>query len=465
MVKPLDYLQKNSDWLICENSYQFYYIAQELYSKLTQSFPPDNPPKIILAEREPVKFLASFIAACAANCPVFLCNPDWGKQEWEQVLELVQPDLILGIAKPDYYQFPISSSPFLLPHSIMIPTGGSSGKIKFTIHTWETLMASVTGFKQYFNVKHINSFCILPLYHVSGLMQFIRSLTTNGKLIITTLKTLEIGENYNINPSDFFISLVPTQLQRCLQNPQITQWLSKFNTVLLGGAPAWDELLETARLNKTRLAPTYGMTETASQIATLKPDDFLQGKASSGQILPHAQVIINNENGEILNVNQIGNIQIKASSLALGYYPQIWKNQDYFSVDDLGYLDAAGYLNIIGRNSDKIITGGENVYPAEIEAAIRKTQLVNDVCVIGIPDQYWGQAVTAIYIPQNSSISDLEIQAQLKNQLTKYKIPKYWLSLPTLPRNHQGKINRQVLQNIAQEFLKTNQQLQHISGK
>ncbi len=331
----------------------------------------------------------------------------------------------------------------------MIPTGGSSGQIKFAIHTWETLTASVQGFTKYFQLKQINSFCVLPLYHVSGLMQFMRSFTTGGKLAITSFKTIESAQKLQINYSDFFISLVPTQLQRCLQNPELTEWLAQFKTVLLGGAPAWPELLKKAKFHQIRLAPTYGMTETASQIATLKPDDFLNGKIGSGQILPHAQVTIRNQQGEILSSHQIGNITIKAKSLALGYYPQIEENQDYFLVDDLGFLDEQGYLNIVGRNSDKIITGGENIYPIEIESAIQATQMVIDVCVIGLPDKQWGQVLTALYIPKNSNTSNLEIETLLKNKLSKFKIPKYWIPQQNLPRNSQGKINRQQLQQIA----------------
>ncbi|MFW9264214.1 2-succinylbenzoate--CoA ligase [Nostoc sp. CALU 546] len=459
MERPLDCLNNlvQNDWLIGYSSHQFNQIAQELYLELTQLSACGTPPKIILSEREPLRFLASFIAACAANCPVFLCNHDWGKQEWQQVFDLVQPDIILGMGNREWgigngnnYQCPI---PNALCPLIMIPTGGSSGQIKFAIHTWETLISSVQGFTEYFELKQVNSFCVLPLYHVSGLMQFMRSFTTAGKLSIQPFKAVESGQILNIKQSEFFISLVPTQLQRLLQNPELTEWLSQFNTVLLGGAPAWNELLEKARFHHIRLAPTYGMTETASQIATLKPDDFLSGKISSGKILPHAKVTICNQQGEILNSNQIGNITIHAQSLALGYYPKNRENKTDFQVDDLGFLDEQGYLNIVGRNSDKIITGGENIYPAEIESAILSTQLVADICIIGIPDKHWGQALTAIYIPNKSDTSALKIQTLLKDKLSKFKIPKYWIPQENLPRNSQGKINRQKLQQIATEFL------------
>ncbi len=456
-----------TDWLICDDNHQFSQRTEELYLELKQLSKRGNPPKIILAEREPVRFLAGFIAACAAHCPVFLCNPDWVKQEWQQVFDLVQPDVIWGMGHERYEAMPNSQSP--MPNSIMIPTGGSSGQIKFAIHTWETLMASVQGFTEYFLLNQVNSFCVLPLYHVSGLMQFLRSFTTGGKLAILPFKEVESSKIYNIQPSEFFISLVPTQLQRLLQNPQLTEWLSKFETVLLGGAPAWNELLEKARYHKIRLAPTYGMTETASQIATLKPDDFLSGKVNSGKILPHARVTICNCDGEILKTNQIGNIRIQSQSLFIGYYVSYLASKDktepinstfpanpenqnllkYLQVDDLGFLDQQGYLIIVGRSSDKIITGGENVHAIEIESAIRATEMVVDVYVIGVPDKSWGQAVTAIYIPKNSNTSTLEIKSLLKDKLSKFKIPKHWIPIPTLPRNPQGKINRQQLQQIA----------------
>jgi O-succinylbenzoic acid--CoA ligase len=445
MKQPLDYLQnlKNQDWLISNNSQYFYQIATELYLQLSQLSTQEKPRKIILAEREPVRFLASFIAACAAKCPVFLCNPDWGKNEWQQVFDLVQPDIVWGLDNISF-QPPIANYQSPITNYIMIPTGGSSGKIKFAIHTWETLTASVQGFTEYFQLNAVNSFCILPLYHVSGLMQFMRSFTTGGKLVISPFKEVKSYQLPNINVSDFFISLVPTQLQRLLQNPQLTQWLSQFQTVLLGGAPPWNELLEKARFHQIRLAPTYGMTETASQIATLNPDDFLNGKINSGHILPHAKITID---------NLTENLNIQAKSLALGYYPQLWTNPGHFLVDDIGFLDSEGYLHIIGRTSNKIITGGENIYPAEIESAIRKTNLIIDVCVIGIPDKYWGQALTAIYLPKHPNTSTLEIETQLKNQLSKFKIPKYWIPLSNLPRNGQGKINRQQIQGIAEDFL------------
>lgn len=456
MEEALTYLQQRAgdDWLIGYDSRKLYQLSEQLFLQLTQQSNRGTKLKILIAESAPVRFLASFIAACTANCDIFLCNPNWVEQEWQQVFNLVQPDLILGkqpqgklpITHP---QFPITHSQLTIPSRIMIPTGGSSGKIRFAIHTWETLMASVGGFYQYFENKQINSFCVLPLYHVSGLMQFMRSFTTGGRMVILPFKDMVAGEGKHIDIQSFFISLVPTQLARLITHDW-AEWLSKFQAILLGGAPAWGELLEQARRYNIPLAPTYGMTETASQVVTLKPETFLAGNNSCGQILPHAQVTIRSSRGEILGANQTGIITIQADSLALGYYlpgetlnPQ--STIPNLKSDDLGFFDDQGYLNIVGRSSNKIITGGENVFPAEVEAAIQATQLVTDVCVTGLPDSHWGQIVTAVYVARSQAVSPAILQTAIEDKLTKYKRPKHWVALESLPRNFQGKVNYEEL--------------------
>jgi len=505
MAVALDYLQKLSNspqnnWLISagENSGRshssdnFLSLAQNYYQELNPFIAQNLTPKILINDRNPVRFLAKFLATTAAELPVFLGNPQWGIQEEQQAEKLVQPNFIWT----DKLLPTTNAILELQPSRIMIPTGGSFGVVKFAMHTWQTLSASVTGLQSYFQISVINSFCILPVYHVSGLMQFMRSLLTGGKLVITTSKYLESGINLAIDPQDFFISLVPTQLQKLLANPATSTWLSQFQAVFLGGAAPWQALLDQARKLQIPLALTYGMTETASQIATLKPQDFLAGNNTCGQVLPHAQIfiqvpllkgdlggshLVDTDNTKATNT---GAIAIQSSSLALGYYPNLWEknpNFEIFETDDLGYLDTQGYLSIIGRRSLMIVTGGEKVFPPEVEAVILATKLVQDICVLGLPDLYWGEIVAAFYVPINSAMNsqvnlelnlelnlksnldvatelnsqvnlklNLEeieeaIAAHLTNHLAKYKHPKIWLCVEKLPRNSQGKINYQHL--------------------
>ena len=398
--------------------------------------------KVFIVEDNPIKFLAAFMAGVIAGVDLFLCDPAWQQREWQQVLSLVKPDLILGkltVALSTTKIWNAWRSHLPDRPLIMIPTGGTSGKIRFAMHSWETLSASVNGFQKYFNCQNINSFCTLPLYHVSGLMQFMRSFITGGELVLCPYKAVETVE-LNLDTRDYFISLVPTQLQVLIES--IPDWLSRFKTVLLGGAPAGRSLLDTAREYNILIAPTYGMTETASGIVTLKPADFIAGNNSSGRILPHARVTLKPID------NKIGSIAISSASLCLGYYPQLFTSTTLVT-DDLGYFDRDGYLHLVGRNSHKIITGGENVFPAEVEAAIFATGLVTDVCVIGIRDRKWGQAVTAVYVPRSNFDLD-RVKQQVRSQLANYKQPKKWIKVDRLPRNNRGKINYQQLKAIAE---------------
>jgi o-succinylbenzoate---CoA ligase len=409
-------------------------------------------PRILLAQRDPIDFLAGFMAACIKEYPVFLGNPNWSPQEWQQVLNLTQPHQIWGHLPISAEVHPLDPTDKALRDWIMIPTGGSSGGIKFTIHTWQTLSASVSGFQSFFcDGQPIHSCCVLPLYHVSGLMQFLRSLLTNGQLIILPFAELLSGQAAQkettdflqqncTEPSDFFLSLVPTQLQRLLEGQSRIPWLQQFHTILLGGAPAWPPLLEQAKTLQLKLAPTYGMTETASQIVTLKPHEFLQGNLSTGCTLPHAQITIQDAKGLALDNPQAGNITIQAQSLFQGYYPQFLSTHTWMT-DDVGYLDAQGYLHIVGRNSRKILSGGENIFPEEVEAALYATGLVQDVCVLGLADTQWGEAVTALYVPITKTQTPRAFKTALEKSLSHYKHPKRWICVDEIPRSAQGKVD------------------------
>ena len=429
------------------------------YLDLLQPFTAANQfPRILLVQSAPIEFLAAFTAACIADCPVFLGNPAWSQAEWEQVGALVQPHLVWGTL-PTPVRINQSSPDIAQRGWIMIPTGGSSGGIKFAIHTWQTLSAAVAGFQTFFcEGQPIHSCCVLPLYHVSGLMQFLRSFLTGGQFVILHF-VVDLSSSQSV-PSDLanflersisglrsrFLSLVPTQLQRLLEGQSHLPWLQEFSTILLGGAPAWPALLEQGRALGLNLAPTYGMTETAAQIATLRPAEFLQGHPSSGRCLPHAQVTVQSAEGRTLGNSQIGVITVQAKSLFHGYYPEFINDKDW-TTDDVGFLDSESYLSIVGRNSRKILSGGENIFPEEVEAALLATKLVREVCVIGIQDSQWGEAVTALYVPIDPSQSEVEarLKAALRQTLSRYKHPKRWICVDCIPYSAQGKLNYRLL--------------------
>jgi o-succinylbenzoate---CoA ligase len=373
-----------------------------------------QPNFILIETHNPIEFIANLMAGCRWGIPIFVCNAQWGTAEWEQVSILT--------AQVNHRQH---------QHLIMIPTGGSTGQIKFATHTWETLSASVWGFQEFYGVDKINAVCTLPLYHVSGLMQLLRSILTDGKLLIVDFQQICTDPNLissQIELNCYFISLVPTQLAKLLDLD--SRWLAQFQTILLGGASPSMELLTHARNMQLPLALTYGMTETASQVTSLKPAEFLAGKNSCGQVLPHAKIKL---------ISPDGKIKIEAKSLMLGYFPHGSIAPD-FQTDDLGSFDLDDYLTILGRTSSKIITGGENVFPIEVVNAIMETDLVADAWVVGLPDQYWGQIVVAIYVENNIPVSGDILSKAIAGKISKYKIPKHWISVNLIPRNPLGKV-------------------------
>jgi o-succinylbenzoate---CoA ligase len=407
-------------WLVNYDGELIINQAAQKLAELTRS--PAN--FLLISTPDPIEFIASLMAGWRSGVSIFLCNPLWGEAEWIQVAKLT--------AQVDSQQH---------QHTIMIPTGGSSGEIKFAIHTWSTLSASAWGFQEFYQVTEINSICTLPLYHVSGLMQLVRSILTDGKLVIVDFKQFcEDPQIINqLDLTDYFISLVPTQLTKLLDLD--AQWLTQLQTILIGGAPPSMELLVKARKAKLPLALTYGMTETASQITSLKPAEFLAGNNSCGRVLPHVKIELGSPDREI---------KISAKSLMLGYFPTL-DSLTYFQPDDLGLFDADGYLTILGRTSSKIITGGENVLPIEVVNVIMATGLVADVWVVGCPDRYWGQVVVAIYVEKDRPITGDLITQAIVGQISKYKIPKQWIAIDCIPRNALGKVLIHELEILLQQ--------------
>jgi o-succinylbenzoate---CoA ligase len=429
--------QLQAGWLISHDGAVIIDRAEQLVTKFSQT----RPNFISIATADPSEFIAQLMAGTRLGLPIFLGNPRWGAVEWAQVASLTLQ------VEPQHQ------------HLIMIPTGGSSGVIKFVTHTWATLSASVWGFQEFYDLTVINTICTLPLYHVSGLMQLCRSLLTDGKLVIVDFRELCNKLNPQIDRieiEDYFISLVPTQLTKLLNVD--TQWLGKVQTILLGGAPPNSELLTRARTANLPIALTYGMTETASQIASLKPAEFLAGYHSCGLVLPHAKIetILEIDRDRYLDLElDAGALRIQAKSLMLGYFPDLTL-PTYFETDDIGTFDKQGYLTILGRDSNKIISGGENIFPSEVINAIMATGLVKDTWVVGVPDHYWGQAVTAIYVAKDLSVSAATLATAITGKVSNYKIPKHWILVAKIPRNKLGKILDREVRSLVSHHLGVN---------
>lgn len=364
---------------------------------------------------EPELFQRAFAEAAGAGGPVFLADPAWGPSERSEL----QRQLALP-SRGDGRGW------------LMIPSGGTSGRLKFARHDESTIAAAVRGFCAHVGASRVNCVGVLPLHHVSGLMAWMRAVLTGGNYLAWEWKRLEAGDRPSLagEAGRWFLSLVPTQLQRLLSSGETCAWLRNFEAVFLGGGPHWPELADAAAAAKLPLSPSYGMTETAAMVAALPPREFLAGDRSSGIALPHASLAVTSE----------GLLSVTGESVFRGYYPEFSDGSTHVT-EDLARIDDLGRLHLMGRRDAVIITGGKKVDPAELEALLRATGEFADVAVLGVPDPEWGQRVVACY-PSGDRAPDLKRVAEALSTTAPFKRPRRYVALADWPRNAQGKLNR-----------------------
>ncbi len=352
----------------------------------------------------------------------FLCDPRWGTAEREQVRRLQEMRAEDGAGEG----------------WVCVPTGGTSGVIKFARHDERTLAAAARGFVEHFGIQKVNAVDVLPPFHVSGLMARVRCAVSGGTHVAWEWKRLERGERPVVNEEEpWVISLVPTQLQRLLAVKESAEWLRRFRVVLIGGAAAWTELLDAAAEERVRVALSYGMTETAAMVAAQRPEEFLEGDRSSGTAMPQAKIGCAGD----------GTIAIEGASLFRGYWPE-WRTERRLETSDWGEIDATGRLHVRGRRDAVIITGGEKVNPLEVETVLRASGQFEDVAVVGVPDAEWGAVVVACYPRGERAIDWSAVEREL-GVLAGFKRPKRFMAMEAWPRNEQGKVKRSELVRVA----------------
>jgi len=297
----------------------------------------------------------------------------------------------------------------------------------------------------------------LPLFHVGGLAIIFRCCLYGITLVLQDgfdpRAVLEVITAQNIT----LVSLVPTMLHRLLDLPGSSAVLARLRCILLGGAPASKALLERSLAANLNLALTYGMTETASQIATATPDETRRKPGSVGKPLLFCQVRILGEAGEALPNGQVGQIAVSGPILMAGYYGNEVKSEQSrptqeLLTGDLGFLDVEDDLWVTQRRADLIVSGGENVYPAEIEAVLLLHPQVKSACVVGIEHPEWGQQVAAAIVKQpDASLTEGELIAFCRQKLAGYKVPRQVIFLSQLPQTETGKIIRQQVAALLDE--------------
>ncbi|MCL6592760.1 MAG: o-succinylbenzoate--CoA ligase, partial [Alicyclobacillus sp.] len=295
----------------------------------------------------------------------------------------------------------------------------------------------------------------LPLFHVGGMSVLWRSLIY-GTTAVAHEGFDSAAVNAALDNGDIhLVSVVPTMLQRMLAERQ-HPYPSALRCVLLGGSYAPRPLLELCQALRVPVAQTYGLTEAASQVCTLLPADGLRKLGSAGKPLLPTEVRID-VGGREAAPGEVGEIWVRGPTVTPGYWqrPEATAQalaDGWLHTGDLGYLDEEGYLFVLDRRADLIVSGGENIYPAEVENALAAHPGVAEAAVVGMPDPEWGQVPVAFVVPAPGwSGSPQEVLSFLAGRLARYKLPKRILTVPELPRNASGKLLRRALREWLQQ--------------
>jgi O-succinylbenzoic acid--CoA ligase len=247
------------------------------------------------------------------------------------------------------------------------------------------------------------------------------------------------------------VSLVPTMLGRLLDSGAGATLGERLRVVLLGGAPATDSLLDRAFAADVPVFPTYGMTETASQIATARPAEAAANPGTVGRPLLWTDLSVRDEAGEPLPTGEAGELVVDGPTVTPGYFRNEAANEAAFGphglrTGDVGYRDEAGRVWVLDRVDDRIVTGGENVDPGEVAAAIREVPGVDDAVVVGLPDDEWGERVAALVAADGATEADVE--AHCRERLAGFKRPKALRFVDALPRTASGTVERERVRDL-----------------
>ncbi|MDZ7893648.1 MAG: long-chain-fatty-acid--CoA ligase [Sphingobium sp.] len=292
-----------------------------------------------------------------------------------------------------------------------------------------------------------------PMFHITGIGPMLRMAQSGARLVVSGAFVADEAVRVMAREQVSYTTLAPAMIQACLAAPSIEAAdLSALRVIVYGGAPIAETVLReaTARIGCC-FVQCYGLTETTGPITILSPDDHAPGRdllLSCGRAAGDIAIRIVDEMGRDVAAGQTGEIVVSGSINMAGYAADATATaatirDGWLHTGDAGYLDDHGYLFIRDRVKDMIVSGGENIYPVEVENALLEHADVADAAVIGIPDDRWGEAVLAVIVPAAGSTRDAQdILDFCRGRIAAYKCPKTIRFADAVPRNAAGKILR-----------------------
>lgn len=325
-------------------------------------------------------------------------------------------------------------------------TSGTTGLPKGVVLTYGNMFASAAG--SAFNLGVLPGdrwLAVLPLFHVGGLSIVIRSvLYGTGMVLHRQFDENALSASLRRDRVTH-VSVVATMLQRLL-DVDAEPCAPQVRVVLVGGGPVPGALLERAAALGYPVVQTYGLTETASQVATLAPADAIARLGSAGKPLVTTRLRVDAPPGEP------GEILVSGPVVTPGYFrrPEATAaaiHDGWLHTGDIGRLDEDGYLYVLDRRDDLIVSGGENVYPAEVEALLLRHPAVREAAVVGLPDPAWGQVVVAAIVADDGAAPE-EIRMWMRERLAGFKVPSRIERVEALPMTASGKVQRRLVREM-----------------
>ena len=350
---------------------------------------------------------------------------------------------------------PISDSSSPNDPYIICYTSGTTGKPKGAVLTQENMFWNALNNQYALDLTSSdNCLVILPLFHIGGIGLFAFPTFLSGGTVIVPGKfdpkqVLKIIDDLQVT----VMMGVPTIFNALLNEETFHQ--TDFTSVRVfcsGGAPCPVELIQEYHEKGIPLYQGFGMTETSPTVFMLSKEDYKRKVGSIGKPVMFCDIDLVDDNGKSVKQGEVGELVIRGGNIFKEYWGLPEKTAEaiingWFYTGDLAYKDKEGYIYIAGRKKDMIISGGENIYPLEVEQVIGEIKEINEVAVIGIHDEKWGEVPIAIAsIREGQSILEEHIQNYCSSKLAKYKVPKRIIFLDELPKNATGKLDKKLMQ-------------------
>jgi len=343
-------------------------------------------------------------------------------------------------------------------------TSGTSGRPKGATLSHHNILNNADIITTLQNLNHTDKIVIpVPLYHCFGMVLGNLGCITKGATMIYTSESFDPELVLKAAEEEKATSLygVPTMFFAELNHPELKKYdLSSLRTGIMAGSLCPSELMKRVQkeMNMTEVEIGYGMTETSPLSTQTRIDAPFEKRISTvGQILPHTEIkIIDPENGQVIPIGEPGELCTRGFGVMLGYWGDEEKTREcidsarWMHSGDLATIDEEGYVSIVGRIKDMIIRGGENIYPKVIEEFLYTHPGVEEVSVIGVPDEKFGEQICAwIQLKKGTTITEDEIKEYCRGKIAYYKIPQYILFVDEFPMTVTGKIRKAEMREIS----------------